>query len=322
MCLRDASRLKPSPICHINCLACNPLRVCYTHFYRDKVARATTTSKMTTNIFARTTATVAAWNLATFEVLDDDRIKRQADGLAMLDAEVVTLVEIKNEDHIRKIAQHLTDDGVPYEFQFLEQAATNGTHAAMHIGVLHKQGVSVTNTSLLDGSDLGNNNFRKAFVCDVEIDRFDFKLIGVHLKSGRDTDNQQIRDGQCRVIGDFITDLRGPADRNPDVLLMGDFNMIPGQDISNFHHLGGNDIMDFVSSWDLQERYSHILLSGRENLLDGFAISRRFSTEYIKGSLRLFPMHWTMGIGQARFRADVSDHLPFVASFKIRRARD
>ena len=123
------------------------------------------------------------------------------------------------------------------------------------------------------------------------------------------------------MIGQFITELRGEQNRNPDILLMGDFNMIPGQDTSNFHHLGGDDLMDFVSSWDLQERYSHILPSGRENLLDGFAISRRYSTEYIKGSLRLFPMHWSMGFGQAKFREDVSDHLPFVASFEITRDR-
>lgn len=103
---------------------------------------------------------------------------------------------------------------------------------------------------------------------------------------------------------------------------MGDFNMIPGQDISNFHLLGGDDIMNFVSSWDLQERYSHILPSGRENLLDGFAISQKYSTEYIKGSLRLFPMHWTMGMGQAKYRDEVSDHLPFVASFDISISRD
>ena len=98
---------------------------------------------------------------------------------------------------------------------------------------------------------------------------------------------------------------------------MGDFNMIPGEDVSNFHHLGGDDLMNFVSSWDLQDRFSHILEAGRANLLDGFAISRRFSTEYIRGSLRLFPMHWTMNVGRKRFRRDVSDHLPFVASFGI-----
>jgi len=277
---------------------------------------------MATNIYAKTTATIAAWNLSTFESLDDDRIERQAKGLRMLDAEFVTLVEIKNEPHIRDLAQHLTDTGVEYQYSFLEQAEPDSGHGAMHIGALFKKGVSVTNPYLLPGSDLDDNKIRRAFVCDVRIGKFDFKLVAVHLKSGRGTEEQKLRDEQCKVIGQFITELRGEEDRNPDILLMGDFNMIPGQDISNFHHLGGNDIMDFISSWDLQERYSHILPSGRENLLDGFAISRRYSTEYIKGSLRLFPMHWNMGLGQARYRKDVSDHLPFVASFDITKDRD
>lgn len=140
----------------------------------------------------------------------------------------------------------------------------------------------------------------------------------MHLKSGRSQEDQKLRDKQCEVIGQFITDIRGPANRNPDINLCGDFNMIPGQDISNFHHLGGDDVMDFISSWDLQERYSHILEAGRANLLDGFAISRRFSTEYIRGSLRLFPLHWCMNIGRQRFRETVSDHLPFVASFRMK----
>lgn len=278
---------------------------------------------MTTSVFAKTTASIAAWNLATFERLDEERIECQADGLRYLDAELVTLVEIKDEAHIRKLAEHLTNGNVEYQYHFLEQSQPNDDrHGAMHIGVLYKKGVEVMNPSLMPNSDLGNPNHRKAYVCEVVIGKFNFTLIGVHLKSGREKANQEIRDEQCKVIGDFIVDLRGEEDRNPDILLMGDFNMIPGQDTSNFHHLGGDDVMDFVSSWDLQERFSHILPSGRENLLDGFAISRRYSTEYIKGSLRLFPMHWTMGMGQAKYRNEVSDHLPFVASFDITRARN
>jgi len=31
--------------------------------------------------------------------------------------------------------------------------------------------------------------------------------------------------------------------------------------------------MNFVSYWDLQDRFSHILEASRANLLDGFAIS-------------------------------------------------
>ena len=122
------------------------------------------------------------------------------------------------------------------------------------------------------------------------------------------------------MIGKFITDQR--LDSREDILLLADFNMIPGEDVSNFHHLGGDDIMNFLSSWDLQARFSHILSAGRANLLDGFAISRTFSTEYIRGSLQLFPMHWTMDMGRERFRKGISDHLPFVASFRIRRSRD
>jgi len=273
---------------------------------------------MSGNTFEKTTATVAAWNLCTFEHLSDERIKQQARGLALLDAELVTLVEIKSIDHLEKLKAHLANWGVVYESDIVEQNSPGGGRDPMHIGVLFKQGVDVSNSFLMEGSDLGQDSLRRAYVCDVKVHKFDFKLIGVHLKSGREAANQKIRDDQCKVVGQFIVDLRGPADRNPDVLLMGDFNMIPGQDTSNFFHLGGDDIMDFVSSWDLQERYSHILPSGRENLLDGFAISRRFSTEYVKGSLRLFPMHWHMGMGQAKFREDVSDHLPFVASFLLK----
>ena len=279
---------------------------------------------MATSTFANTTASIAAWNLATFDYLSDERIRMQAKGLRLLDAELVTLVEIKNENHLKDIVVHLTNNDVKYDYAFVEQSPTGGNtnHGPMHIGVIFKDGVDVRNIELLSGSDLSNPGYRKAFLCDVILGKFSFKLIGVHLKSGRDSANQRIRDEQCKVIGDYIKDLRGSNDRNPDVLLMGDFNMIPGQDISNFHYLGSNDLMDFVSSWDLQERYSHILPSGRENLLDGFAISRKYSTEYIKGSLRLFPMHWTMGMGQAKYRDEVSDHLPFVASFDISKSRD
>lgn len=279
---------------------------------------------MATSTFAKTTAGIAAWNLSTYEHLSDERIELQAKGLSLLDAELVTLVEIKDEDHIRDITAHLSNGELQYNYAFIAQnpPSGNANHGPMHIGVIYKNGVEVNNVELLAGSDLGDSGNRRAFLCDVVIGKFSFKLIGVHLKSGRDLENQRIRDEQCKIIGNYITNLRGINDRNPDVLLMGDFNMIPGQDISNFHFLGGDDVMDFVSSWDLQERFSHILPSGRENLLDGFAISKRYSTEYIKGSLRLFPMHWTMEMGQAKYRDQVSDHLPFVAHFDITRSRD
>ena len=154
--------------------------------------------------FEKTTADIAAWNLATFNHLSDERIKQQAKGLKVLDAELVAFVEIKNEVHIQSLVAHLKGDGVEYEYDFIPQAETTSGHKAMHIGVMYKKGISVTNSHLLDGSDLGNDNMRKAYVCDVTIGKFDFKLIAVHLKSGRELKNQKIRDEQCKVIGQFI----------------------------------------------------------------------------------------------------------------------
>ena len=266
------------------------------------------------NNFCHSTAKVAAWNLDGFFEIPDERLKLQVEGLALLDAEVVVLVEINPLDALEKLKKGLAKKGCTYESSIIRQANK------LNIGVLVKKGVTVKNPRLMDGSDLGDNKKRKAFMVDIKVGKFDFLLIAVHLKSSRGANPQAIRDEQAKVIGKFIKDRREQS--RDDILLVGDFNMIPGQDVSNFHHLGGDDLMDFVSSWDLQARFSHILEAGRANLLDGFAISRTYSTEYIRGSLRVFPMHWSMDIGRERFRETVSDHLPFVASFRIDRDRD
>lgn len=272
--------------------------------------------------FKHTLARIAVWNLAGYNQANpalginpnSEKTKKQAEGLALLDAELVTLVEVSPISHIDKLVQLLEDDyGVKYNRTILQQPNGN-----IHIGFLHKEGVSVTNVQLIPGSEGSNGSGRQAVQADVEIGKFKAILIGVHLKSGRGGPEQQKRDSQCQVIGQHIAQLRQTAGlKRRAILLMGDFNMIPGQDVSNFHHLGGDDLMDFVSCWDLQERFSHILDKGRANLLDGFAVSRTYATDYIKGSLRLFPMHWTMDMGRENFKKNVSDHLPFVASFKI-----
>ncbi|MEO1574710.1 MAG: endonuclease/exonuclease/phosphatase family protein [Pseudomonadota bacterium] len=263
--------------------------------------------------FNQTTAKVAAWNIAGFQRISEDRLARQVEGLALLDAEVVALIEVKPFSHMQALVDGLADMGAVYHSIMPAQ------NSDLNIGVLFKDGVEASNARFIENSDLGNPENRRALVVDMKVGKFDFVLVAVHLKSSRARASQQTRDEQCKVIGAWITEFLD--NQQEDVVLLGDFNMIPGEDVSNFHHLGGDDLMNFVSSWDLQDRFSHILPAGRANLLDGFAISRRFSTEYIRGSLRLFPMHWTMDMGRERFRTNVSDHLPFVASFRIDKSR-
>lgn len=269
---------------------------------------------MASQEFRRSTATLAAWNLAGFNPISAERKANQLDGLTIIDAEIVVLVEVKPFAYFNELVDGMAEKGLIYNFVALQQTAD------LNIGILFKEGVEVGAPEFIEGSDGNNPDRRKAFAVDVKVGNFDCKIIALHLKSGRGKAEQEERDVQCKAIGEFITEQR--AKSREDIILLGDFNMIPGQDISNFHHLGGDDLMDFVSSWDLQDRYSHILESGRANLLDGFAISRTFSTEYIRGSLRLFPLHWNMNRGREWFRTNVSDHLPFVATFRIDRSRD
>lgn len=263
----------------------------------------------------------AVWNLAGFTrpgrpigiSARSKKAEKQAEGLALLDAEFVTLIEVSPVTYIETLVEKLKTFGVDYNHTILPQRRGN-----IHIGFLHKPGIDVTNPRFIEGSEGDYGSGRQAFAVDIRIAKLKAIVIGVHLKSGRDRTEQKMRDSQCKVIGDYITNIhQTPGLKRRAIFLMGDFNMIPGQDVSNFHYLGGDDVMDFVSSWDLQDRFSHILEKGRANLLDGFAVSRNFSTDYIKGSLRLFPMHWTMDMGREAFRRSVSDHLPFVASFKI-----
>ncbi|MGR3291511.1 MAG: endonuclease/exonuclease/phosphatase family protein [Paracoccaceae bacterium] len=262
--------------------------------------------------FEHTVARVAVWNLAGFGGIPDARRDKQVEGLALLDAELVTLVEVNPVNYLDDLRAGLAALGVNYSATLLPQGGS------LHIGFLHKDGVEITNPRFVPNSNGTYVNGRLAVAVDVKIGNFRAILIGVHLKSGRGHTEQLIRDSQCEVIADYIKAQRElPGMSHRTILLMGDFNMIPGQDVSNFHRLGGDDMMDFVSCWDLQDRFSHILKKGRANLLDGFAVSRTWSTDYIRGSLRLFPMHWTMDLGRERFKDDVSDHLPFVASFRI-----
>jgi exonuclease III len=197
--------------------------------------------KRTMNVFSHTTAKIAAWNLAGFNKISDKKLENQVKGLAILDAEVVTLVEVKPYTHMQRLIDGLAAKGCVYHSVMLQQESD------LNIGVLFKEGVIAGDPEFIPGSDLGDSGKRKAFSVNMKIGKFDFLLIGVHLKSGRGAAEQAIRDDQCKVIGDFITNFR--VNSREDIILMGDFNMIPGQDVSNFHHLGGDDLMDFLSSW-------------------------------------------------------------------------
>ncbi len=88
--------------------------------------------------FKHSLARVAVWNLAGFNqpnpavgiAPNSKRAKNQAEGLALLDAEFVTLVEVSPVSHIARLAKLLTDEyDLPYNHTILPQP-----HGNIHIG--------------------------------------------------------------------------------------------------------------------------------------------------------------------------------------------
>ncbi len=204
--------------------------------------------------FASSTAEGAAWNVSGFTPIPSTKVRKQAKALALLDAEVVGLVEINPDSAVDDIIQHLSQAGLCYT------KSTRNQTVLQDIAVIAKCGITMTNPRLVPGSDDGNPRLRKALAVDVQIGQFDFLLIVVHLKADRGTTAHRTRDRQAKAIATFIRNETQSAAQK-DVLLLGDYNMIPGQDISNFHELSPTGFLDFISSHDLREQKFSVQLN-------------------------------------------------------------
>jgi hypothetical protein len=80
--------------------------------------------------FSHTTARIAAWNLAGFNPISDRKLANQVEGLAILDAEIVTLVEVKPFAHMQRLIDGLAQKGCVYDSAMLAQSSD------LNIGVL------------------------------------------------------------------------------------------------------------------------------------------------------------------------------------------
>ena len=257
-----------------------------------------------------TTAVIAGWNLKGFTAIPDDRIERLAQAIVDIDAEVIALSEVNPDGAVDKLILELSRLGEGYQGQIIDQTSIQ------NVAILYKAGVYVGNAGLVIGSDDGNSGLRMALTADVRVGQFDFKILVLHLKSGRSGSNRATRTRQNEVLADFIE--TATAGDEKDVLVLGDYNMIPVDDAANFDAMSPAGFMRFISSEDLTGQFTHIGSGGTPgNLLDGYAVSTNHTQEYIEGSLAILPMHRILGISLADYESDFSDHLPVVARFRI-----
>jgi len=263
--------------------------------------------------FNSTTVNIAGWNLSGFTAISRDKAATFAEAINYIDPEILVLTEVNPDFIASEIVAELNQMDICYQRIILDQTANQ------NISILYKCGVEVANPTLIDGSDDNNSHLRKALAAEVKVGEFDFILIALHLKAGRSNADRQIRDRQNSAIASYIGNATAGAEK--DVLIIGDYNMITGDDQSNFNSMNPNNFLNFISD-SLANQFSHISTSGPGNLLDGYAISRVHTTEYINRSIRIVPMYSILNMALLQYRNTVSDHLVIEANFRISRDDD
>ncbi len=282
--------------------------------------------------FAQTFARIAAWNQqgVEFPTNQSGPVPIHKPGalraaIAAINADVIALSEVNSRADMDQIVASPFANGFRYKVNM-----DNTQPVPQKIAVLFKDSpnISVTNRRAIPGSDdnLPERN-RKAYAFDVRIRNFDFLLIAVHLKSGRNNTERNIRNRQASAIAAFI---RLQIDTKPekDVLVVGDYNMVPGEDDLNFDALSpgpsNNELLRFISTEIPGDPPTHIgecvnqsTFTG--NPLDGFSISAVQTREWT-GLIQALPLHRTLPTafrGCTRYKQRVSDHIPLVARFRV-----
>lgn len=282
--------------------------------------------------YAQQAATVAAWNIEGFEPIPPTRTRLIARAIHNLRPDVIALSEVNSstaQETLDLMVETLRQLGSRYRFVFIPQTSVQ----SLAILFRDQPRVSVTNEELIEGSDDNDRDLRKALTANVRIGRFDFILIAVHMKSARGRAERETRTRQAGAIAEFISGATAGPEK--DVLLIGDYNMIPGQDDINFQTIspgnGANEFLRFISTERLRGQISHFSNCNpvRGNLLDGYAISSNRTREYREGSVRLIPFTDPIfrqpggaAFTCATYTGLVSDHLPLVARFRANRDDD
>ena len=256
------------------------------------------------------TITIATWNLGGFHQIPQHKLDKIIEGMGLLDADIIVVPEINPISHGQAIADKLSE---PAD-KCYEANVPDSPRANQDIGFIHKCGIDVTDVGMIAGSDLFKQGYRNAATARIKADKFDFILVGLHLKASRGPTNRALRNEQLGWISGFVQGVQMGTEK--DVLVIGDYNMIPGQDGENFERLNADGLMRVVSSEDLADQGTHVHSDGMGSLLDGYAFTNVDVAEYQEGSIAIIQMHTELGMTLEEFRTEVTDHLPVVALFE------
>ena len=263
---------------------------------------------------------IVGWNLKGLDIKNRIGIREEnlqniingmksINGMNEVGARIFVLTEVNPAARARQIAQALSEENCKYN------SVTPPQEVDIKISIVYSCKVLLSSFNVIKGSNLNGKRLRNIITANVAVDKFDFIIAGVHLKSGRDKKDRDLRNSQLRYLRDHIKGIYLSGEK--DVIVIGDYNMIPrGKDEENFKTLNSDKSLRFVSSEFKKNTFSHIRRGKAGNLLDGIGFSIIDEQEYVKGSARIIMLHEIMNMDLSDFSKKVTDHLPIAAIFK------
>jgi endonuclease/exonuclease/phosphatase family metal-dependent hydrolase len=170
-----------------------------------------------------------------------------------------------------------------------------------------------------DNLERSEGNLRAPLVAQARVGEFDFLFVVVHLKAMFDEKSIRTRREQCRRLRARLDEwVAGHDDK--DVLVVGDFNDLPGSPAMNeLTGRGGGGAGFIAADARLPESVGTYL--GRSGRIDHLLLSSpHVSQEEWTGDVAVFPK--PRGAARRAYEAAVSDHLPSWATFRTDRDND
>jgi endonuclease/exonuclease/phosphatase family metal-dependent hydrolase len=276
------------------------ISACATENSTDSMFRSST-------LPADSVLTVGTFNIAWLGDGYDDRIDRTdsdhkniANIIELLEADVLALQEIENENSLRKIIKYL--DG--YDYKMID------TEAPQDNAIIHRTNVNIDEISLYMPVNVMEGRTRPGLLINASKAGKDFELMSVHFKSTSRYDDTpekrelsfELRRKQSAAVSRYVDSMISAGKYN--FMIVGDMNDNPNRKSTNISELSSRlrFLTDSLEScknpdWDM---------------IDHIALSPAMYRIYLDQSLFVYDFYSSMNEVTAR---KISDHCPVVATF-------
>lgn len=222
-------------------------------------------------------------------------------------AHVLGIQEIANLDGLKRVLKHLPDYGYIL-----------GKSGQQMVGVIFdKNRVQCDKTSIdqLDDVALSRKGLRPPLKVYMQLDKFDFTFVVMHLKAGFDERSLNIREQQSKVVNQWLSNHLA-EEHDKDLIIVGDYNDFVDSDA--LRTINNGNKLEYVTEGKEEKgmysnvRYKNIIDHGAISIVEGGA-----NEEFIKGTVRTVDEN-----KYDRYSQRISDHKPIVFDFQTGIDRD